>query len=111
MKIVHRYLLRKYLVQLAFCAAGFLVLMIGNLLFELNHLLVGKRTSFSLVMLLVYYRIPMILTDAVPAAVLFGILLSLGRLAKDRELDVIRTSGFSFPKLRSEERRVGQECR
>lgn len=99
MKIVHRYLLREYLVQVLFCAAGFLVLMIGNLLFELNHLLVGKRTSFSLVMLLVYYRIPMILTDAVPAAVLFGVLLSLGRLAKDRELDVIRTSGLSFPKL------------
>ena len=99
MKIVHRYLLREYLLQLIFCAAGFLVLMIGNLLFELNHLLVGKRTSFSIVMLLVYYRIPMILTDAVPAAVLFGILLSLGRLAKDRELDVIRTNGLSFPKL------------
>ena len=46
MKIVHRYLLREYLVQLAFCAAGFLVLMIGNLLFELNHLLVGKGPLF-----------------------------------------------------------------
>ena len=32
MKIVHRYLLREYLVQILFCAAGFLVLMIGNLL-------------------------------------------------------------------------------
>ena len=45
MKIVHRYLLREYLVQLLFCAAG-LVLMIGNLLFELNHLLVGKGPHF-----------------------------------------------------------------
>jgi len=97
MKIVHRYLLREYIMQFFFCVVCVLVLMIGNLLFELNHLLVGKRTPFILVVVLVYYRIPMILMDAFPAAVLFGILLSMGRLAREREIDVIRVSGLSFP--------------
>ncbi len=97
MKIVHRYLLREYIIQFIFSLLSVLVLMIGNLLFELNHLLIGKRTPFLLVVLLVYYRLPMILMDAFPAAVLFGILLSMGRLAREREIEVIRVSGLSFP--------------
>jgi|SRR5690554_1084408 len=99
MKLIHRYMLKEYLVQFTFCTVGFLVIYIGELIFELQNVLVGKRTPLSLVFILIYYRIPYLLMDIVPAAVLFGIFLGMGRLSKDRELDVMRTSGTSFPKL------------
>lgn len=99
MKIIHRYLLREYMNQFFFCAVGFLVLYIGEFIFELNHILVGKRTPLSFVFLLIYYRIPYLLMDIFPAAVLFGIFISMGRFSKDRELDVLRTCGLSFPGL------------
>lgn len=99
MRIVHRYLLREYLIQFLFCTAGFLVLLIGNFIFEISDFLVDKRASFSLICLLVYYQIPYLLMDVFPAAVLFGVFLSLGRLAQDREMDALRTAGWSFPAL------------
>ncbi len=99
MRIIDRYLLREYLTQFIFCMAGFLVLLIGNFVFEISHFLVDKRASFQLICLLVYYQIPYLLMDVFPAAVLFGVFLSLGRLSKDREMDVLRTSGLSFPGL------------
>ena len=99
MRIVHRYLLREYLTNYLYCSVGFLVLLVGNFLFEISNFLVDKRASLSVICLLVYYQIPYLLMDVFPAAVLFGVFLGLGRLARDRELDVIRTSGWSFPAL------------
>ncbi|HEY8344047.1 MAG TPA: LptF/LptG family permease [Bacillota bacterium] len=99
MKKIHRYLLKEFLVQFIFCTVGFLVIYIGELIFELNNFLVGRRVPLSVVMLLIYYRIPYLLMDIIPAAVLFGIFFGMGRLSKDRELDVMRTCGISFPRL------------
>ncbi|NLC53042.1 MAG: YjgP/YjgQ family permease [Firmicutes bacterium] len=99
MKIIHRYLLREYLTNFFSCSAGFLVLLVGNFIFEISNFLVDKRASLPVICLLVYYQIPYLLMDVFPAAVLFGVFLGLGRLTRDRELDVIRTSGCSFPVL------------
>lgn len=99
MKLIHRYLLKEFLVQFIFCTVGFLVIYIGELIFELNNFLVGRRTPLSVVMILIYYRIPYLLMDIIPAAVLFGIFFGMGRLSKDRELDVLRTCGISFSRL------------
>ncbi len=99
MRIIHRYMLREYLAMFALCSIGFLVLLVGNFLFDISNFLVDKRASLAVICLLVYYQIPYLMMDVFPAAVLFGIFLSLGRLAKDREMDVLRTSGLSFPRL------------
>ncbi|HHW12530.1 MAG TPA: YjgP/YjgQ family permease [Firmicutes bacterium] len=99
MRIIHRYLLREYLTNYLFCSAGFLVLLIGNFIFEISDFLVDKRASLAIICLLVYYQIPYLLMDVFPAAVLFGVFLGLGRLTRERELDVIRTAGWSFPAL------------
>lgn len=99
MRIIHRYLLGEYLLQFLFCTAGFLVLLVGNFLFEISDFLVDKRASLTVICLLVYYQIPYLLMDVFPAAVLFGVFLSLGRLAQDREVDALRTAGWSYPAL------------
>lgn len=99
MKIVHRYILREYLQLFLLCAVAFAVLSIGNFLFNINDFLVGRRTPVSLVLSLIGYRMPMLFLDVVPAAVLFGIVLSMGRLARDRELDVLRSNGLSLMRI------------
>lgn len=99
MKIVHRYILREYLLLFFLCALAFGILSIGNFLFNINDFLVGRRTPVGLVLTLVGYRFPMLVLDVAPAAVLFGIVLSVGRLARDRELDVLRNSGWSLTRI------------
>ena len=99
MKIVHRYILREYIQLFLLCAGAFSVLSVGHLLFNLNDFLVGRRTPVSLVFTLLWYRLPMLLLDVVPAAVIFGMLLSVGRLAREHEMDVLRTSGWSLSRI------------
>lgn len=62
----------------------------------MNDFLVGLRIPFSLVLKLVQQRFPMLVIDVVPTSVIFGVFLSMGRLMRDREFDVLRTSGWSF---------------
>lgn len=99
MKIVHRYLLREYLQLFTLCFFAFVILSVGQFLFNINDFLVGRRTPVALVLTLVGYRMPMLILDVVPAAVLFGVVLSIGRLARDRELDILRNSGYSLTRI------------
>lgn len=96
MKIVHRYIIYEYLHWFSLCFIGFSVLSIGYFLFSMNDFFVGMRIPFSLVLKLVRQRFPMLMIDIVPTSVIFGIFLSIGRLMRDREFDVLRTSGLSF---------------
>lgn len=96
MRITQRYLIAEFLQWFALCFLGFSVLSIGYFLFSMNDFFVGLRMPLSMVLSLVAQRFPMLVLDVVPSAVLFGVFLGMGRLAWDRELDVLRTSGWSF---------------
>ncbi|HEX7714582.1 MAG TPA: LptF/LptG family permease [Bacillota bacterium] len=101
MRIIHRYIWKEYLQQLLLCLMGFTVLGIGKILFENNDLFIGYRMSARLVWVLLLDQIPSLWMDVLPASVLFGVIITIGRMHRDRELDVIRVAGVNLLQLAS----------
>ncbi len=93
MRIIHRYIWKEFQQQLLICGLGFTVLGIGKILFDYNDLFIGYRVTAGLLWKLLLNQIPYLMMDVIPAAVLFGVILALGRLIRERELEVIQLSG------------------
>ena len=94
--LIDRYILREFIGPFAGCVAGFSVILVSGLLFELTDLILVKRVAWQAVLRLLLYRLPGLVVVALPVGALFGVLLALGRLARDNELTVIRGAGVPF---------------
>lgn len=81
------------------CLFGLTVIMLSEFLYELADLMIGKRVAFSVVMKIAGYKMPELITQIIPASALFATLLALGRIGRDRELDIMRLSGWSYVRL------------
>ncbi|MDR7420602.1 MAG: LptF/LptG family permease [Armatimonadota bacterium] len=99
MRIADRYILRELLPPFLLGIGGFLVILIGDILYTLAEYIVTGRVTVSIVMRLLAYKMPAIMVITFPVSTLFGALLGLGRLARDRELDALRLVGTSLPRL------------
>jgi LPS export ABC transporter permease LptG len=93
LKILHRYIWREFYTWFLICVFGFTVLGIGKIVFDYNDILIGYHIAPRLMFQLILDQIPTLLMDILPAACIFGAVLGFGRLLRERELDVIRTSG------------------
>lgn len=94
--LVDRYVLREFLWPFLGCVAGFTVILVSGLLFELADLILVKRVAWQAVMRMLLYRLPGLIVVALPVGTLFGVILALGRLERDGELTVIRGAGVPF---------------
>lgn len=99
MRIVHRYVWDEYIQQFLVCLLGFMALGIGKIVFDYNDLFIGYRVTPKLLTILLVNQLPLLLMDVIPAAALFGVILFLGRMLRERELDVIRTNGLSLMRI------------
>ena len=78
---------------------GFLIytfIFLINLLFRLTRMVIQQDVPLAEVGLLVFYSLPNIVVLTIPMALLFGILVAIGRLAADSELVALRASGVSL---------------
>jgi lipopolysaccharide export system permease protein len=66
---------------------------IGKVYFDYSEFFIGYRVPAGLLFFLILNQIPTLLMDVIPFATLLGVVLALGRLLRERELDVIRLSG------------------
>lgn len=98
-KILDRYTAREFMWPFLGCVAGFTVILVSTLLFELTNLIFVKKVAVGTVLDLLVYKLPAILVITLPIAVLFGTLLALGRMAKDCEMTVMRSIGVSFDRI------------
>ena len=96
---VDAYIMREFAGPFAFCVVGFTIILISGLLFELTDLIFVKSVPVETVGRMLLYKIPEMVVLTLPIAVLFGTLVSLGRLVQDSEMKVLRSSGLSFPRL------------
>lgn len=99
MRIIHRYVWDEYIQQFLVCLLGFMALGIGKIVFDYNDLFIGYRVTPKLLAILLINQLPLLLMDVIPAAALFGVILFLGRMLRERELDVIRTNGLSLMRI------------
>ena len=124
-KIVHRYVFREIVVPFLFGLSVFTFILLIARLLKLIELVVTRGVPVLNILQLLSYIMPAFLEVTVPMAMLLAILIAFGRLSADSEMVALRSSGLSLYQLiapvaifallataeRSEERRVGKECR
>ncbi|MBU1022707.1 LptF/LptG family permease [bacterium] len=78
---------------------GFTILIIGNNFYMLSDLIFQKKVLFSDLLLITLLDTPASMVLSLPVATLFGVMLSVGRLAMDSELVAMRTGGISLSRI------------
>lgn len=94
--LVDRYLLREFAGPFVIMVLGFSLISLSGTLFQLADLLIAKGVAASIVLRLLLYQLPWVIVQTLPVAGLFAALFSVGRLAKDSELIIVRASGLSL---------------
>ena len=94
--IFRRYIVKEFLAPFVMGVMGMTVILLSDLLFELMDYLITRRTPLGVVLKLIWYKLPDIIILKLPVAVLLAIFMSVGRLVRDSEMTVMRTSGVSF---------------
>jgi len=93
---IDRYLIREILGPLGL---GFLVytfLLLFHFLFKSAEMIIRRGVPLSMVGQLLLTTLPNIVVLTIPMAMLFGILIAVGRLSADSELTALRSSGVSL---------------
>ena len=99
-KILDRYILKKFLTGLAGTVLAFTVIVFVVDFVERGWRLI-QRYNVSLPVITLYYinYLPFYIILAFPVAMLVSTLFSIGSLAKNRELDVMKASGLSLYRI------------
>jgi lipopolysaccharide export system permease protein len=96
MSILQRYTLRELLGPLGLGLLVFTFIFLIGQIFKLTELLFNEGVPAYLAGELILSLLPNIISMTLPMAVLVSILLGIGRLAADREILAIRTSGVNL---------------
>ena len=98
-KVVNRYILRE--ISIPFFLVLFIltfVLLMGRIL-QLMDLMINKGINFTDIAKLILYLMPSFLMITIPVSLLISILMGLGRLSRDNEIIVLKSSGLSLYQL------------
>src|SRR5690554_7427328 len=135
MKKLHLFVFRSYAgpLVMTFFIAMFILVM--QFLWRYVDDLVGKGLEWTVLVELLFYASLQVVPMALPLAILLAALMTFGNLGENYELTALKAAGVSLPRImkplviltvvisglayafsnnvlpRSEERRVGKECR
>ncbi|MDR1418112.1 MAG: LptF/LptG family permease [Endomicrobium sp.] len=98
-KKLHLYIIKEFFSSFIFGVSVFSLLLILQMAFELVELALSKGVAILLVLKLFLFYLPNILTLSIPMAVLFGVLLSYGKLSSDNEITAMKSSGLDYKTL------------
>ncbi|MDR3071809.1 MAG: LptF/LptG family permease [Endomicrobium sp.] len=98
-KKLHLYLLKEFFGSFVLGVIVFSVLLILNLVFDIADFIISRGIGFLSVLQMFALSIPKFLTLAIPMSVVFGILLSYGKISADNEFTAMKSSGVSYTTL------------
>lgn len=99
-KVLDRYLMGEFLLYFMFGSSlVILFLMVNAILFDMMKFIIEKQVPFDVFMKILFYQLPAYAVVAFPMATLFATLISISRMSKDSEIDVMRTSGISVTRM------------
>jgi LPS export ABC transporter permease LptF/LPS export ABC transporter permease LptG len=95
MRILNRYILRELVgpTLLGFAFYTFVILMRN--LFDFAEIIIRRSLPLARVLEFLAYSLPHIVVLTLPMALLFGILIAIGRLSSDSEIIAMRAAGIS----------------
>lgn len=95
LKIIDRYVLREFLSYLLLGLSTFVGIYIVVDLFEKIDVFIDYQAGASLVLAYYANKLPLILVQVLPVAMLLGAILSLGHLRKFNEISAMQSCGLS----------------
>ena len=75
------------------------LLVAGDLLFQIANLMIDKGVSLGVVARLFIYKLPEVVVMTLPMASLLSALLTFGRLSSQSEIVALRAAGISFRRI------------
>ena len=97
--VLRRYLLREFFGFLTPVFVGFVLLYLLVDLFERLDLLLKNHATLLIALRYFLFKVPLIVTQILPAAVVVALLLSLGSLSRRNEITALRASGISLVQM------------
>ncbi len=94
MRTLDRYLLREFALYLVLGLVGFITIFVVVDIFEKIDVFLDHRAAVALVMRFYLYRMPEVVVQVLPVALLLATFLSLGQLNKFGELTAMRAVGL-----------------
>ncbi len=99
MRTLDKYLIREMIGPLLVGLGGFVLLLVGHMLWTMVEGIVEKQVPVTTVVRLALFHVPWAVTWALPVATLFACALAVNRLVGDGELSALRTGGLSLPRI------------
>ncbi len=99
MKILTRYILKEFIPPTLMGLIVFTFILLVDRIFDLVRLVINRGIDLLLVIQLLGYLLPSLLTMTIPMAFLAGALLCFGRLSNDNEIMALRSSGVSLLRI------------
>lgn len=99
MSILHRYVLKEFVLYLLFGLAGFISIFVVVDIFEKINVFLDHKATLDQVGLFYLYQTPEVIVQVLPVALLLSTFLTLGQLNKFGELTAMRVSGLSLLRI------------
>ena len=99
MKKIDIYILKDLIKPFIAGVSAFVLIMISNNLFLYTSMIMKSGIPLNIVIALFLYMLPAIIVITFPVAYLFAVLLILGRLSKDSEINALRSCGVGFIRI------------
>ncbi|MCE5262889.1 MAG: LPS export ABC transporter permease LptG [Deltaproteobacteria bacterium] len=99
MKIVDRYLIREYLRNMLFITLSFLSLFLIIDFFEKIRMFLSNHATLLQMGSYFLFRIPMVVSQILPAAVLLASLITCGTLSRHSEITAMKANGISLYRI------------
>jgi len=99
LKILDRYILKEITTTFLLGIGAFTLVLLMDKVIRLTDLILNKGVGFDVAFRLFLYLIPSFLTLTIPLATLLATLTTFGRMASDREVTALKTSGVSLYRL------------
>ncbi|MDR3321578.1 MAG: LptF/LptG family permease, partial [Synergistaceae bacterium] len=98
--ILDRFILGQMLAPFLFGIMSFTVILVsGNLLFQLAKLVIERGVAFGIVIRLFLYSLPSVVVLTIPMSCLLSSLLGFGGMSANSELVALKSAGISFGRI------------
>ena len=98
-KLMDKYILKEVAYPFVLGVFIITIILVGNYFFQLADLIIVKNVPISLVLELLLYRLPGVMVETFPIAVLFATMTTIGRLNREKEITALRMGGVSIFRL------------
>ena len=98
-RIINRYILREIFIPFFMILFVLTFALLMGRILQLMDLMINKGIDVTDIARLVLYLMPSFLTITIPVSLLISILIGLGRLSRDNEIIVLKSSGLSLYQL------------